>query len=119
MDFLYFSFKGNDMSHPKNTTGSPVAQEVLLTDATAFHEISHRDYESSLLEVRRGKPAKEALNLSSMLMGAALEIMASLTDEGMTTCQIYGVRFLIETSAALVDASVGPVEFGNRQGGAQ
>lgn len=105
--------------HPKNSNKQSVVQEALITDATAFHELSHRDYESSLLEVRRGKPAKEALNLSSMLMGSALEIMTSLTDEGMTTCQIYGVRFLIETSAALVDASVGPVEFGNRQGGAQ
>ncbi len=58
-------------------------------------------------------------NLSSMLMGSALEIMTSLTDEGMTTNQIYGVRFLIEASAALVDATTGPVEFGNRQGGVQ
>lgn len=105
--------------HPKNSNKQSIAQEALLTDATAFHELSHRQYESSLLEVRCGKPAKEALNLSSMLMGSALEIMTSLTDEGMTTCQIYGVRFLIETSAALVDASVGPVEFGNRRGGAQ
>lgn len=107
------------MTHPKNSNKPRVAQELLLTEATAFHELSHRSYESSLLEVRPGMPAKEALNLSSMLMGSALEIMTSLTDEGMTTCQIFGVRFLIETSAALVDASVGPVEYGNRQGGAQ
>lgn len=103
----------------ENSNKQPIAQEALLTDATAFHELSHRDYESSLLEVRRGMPAKEALNLSSMLMGSAMEIMTSLTDEGMTTNHIYGVRFLIEASAALVDASVGPVEYGNRQGGTQ
>ncbi|ANF84614.1 hypothetical protein A7J50_1175 [Pseudomonas antarctica] len=107
------------MTHPKNSNKPTVVQEALLTDGTPFHELSHREYESSLLEVRCGKPAKEALNLSSMLMGSALEIMASLTDEGMTTNHIYGVRFLIEASAALVDASVGPVEYGNRQGGAQ
>lgn len=105
--------------HPKNSNKPPVAQEALLTDATAFHELSHGEYESCLLEVRRGMPAKEALNLSSMLMGSALEIMTHLTDEGMTTNHIYGVRFLIEASAALVDATTGPVEFGNRQGGAQ
>ena len=103
----------------KNSNKQSVAQEALLTEATAFHELSHRGYESSLLEVRRGMPAKEALNLSSMLMGSALEIMTHLADDGMTTNQIYGVRFLIEASAALVDASVGPVEHGNRQGGAQ
>lgn len=103
----------------KNSNKHPVAQEALLTDGTQFHELSHGDYESSLLEVLSGKPAKEALNLSSMLMGSALEIMTSLTDEGMTTNQIYGVRFLIEASAALVDATTGPVEFGNRQGGVQ
>lgn len=103
----------------KNSNKQSVAQEALLADATAFHELSAREYESSLLEVRSGMPAKEALNLSSMLMGSALEIMTSLTDEGMTTNHIFGVRFLIEASAALVDASVGPVEFGNRQGGAQ
>ena len=107
------------MSHPKNSNKPAVAQEPLLTDAMAFHELSCGDYESSLLEVRRGAPGKDALNLSSMLMGSALEIMTSLTDEGMTTNQIYGVRFLIEASAALVDATTGPVEFGNRQGGVQ
>jgi len=104
---------------PKNSNNQPVAQEALLTDATAFHELSHGEYESCLLKVRRGMPATEALNLSSMLMGSALEIMTHLIDDGMTTNQIYGVRFLIEASAALVDASVAPVEHGNRQGGAQ
>ncbi|WP_443696675.1 DUF3077 domain-containing protein [Pseudomonas sp.] len=103
----------------KNSNKPPVVQEALLTDATPFHELSHGDYESSLFEVRRGMPAKEALNLSSMLMGSDLEIMTHLTDDGMTTNEVYGVRFLIEASAALVDASVGPVEYGNRQGGAQ
>lgn len=103
----------------KNSNKPSVAQELLLTDTMGFHELSCGDYESSLLEVRRGAPAKDALNLSSMLMGSALEIMSSLTDEGMTTNHIYGVRFLIEASAALVDATTGPVEFGNRQGGAQ
>ena len=103
----------------KNSNKPSVAQEPLLTDASAFHQLSSGDYESSLLEVRSGMPAKEALNLSSMLMGSALEIMESLTDEGMTTNHIYGVRFLIEASAALVDATTGPVEFGNRQGGVQ
>ena len=103
----------------ENSNKPSVAQEPLLTDGLAFHELSHGEYESCLLEVRSGMPAKEALNLSSMLMGSALEIMTHLTDDGMTTNQIYGVRFLIEASSALVDASVGPVEYGNCQGGAQ
>ena len=107
------------MTHPKNSNKTSTAQDLLLTDATAFYEVSVGEYESSLLEVRRGGAAKDALNISSMLMGSALEIMNSLIDEGMTTNQIYGVRFLIEASAALVDATTGPVEFGNRQGGVQ
>lgn len=103
----------------KNSNKQSVAQEALLTDGTPFHEFSHRDCESSLFEVRRGMPAKEALNHSSMLMGSALEIMEHLTDDGMTTNQVYGIRFLLEASAALVNSSVGPVECGNRQGGIQ
>ncbi|WP_152690454.1 hypothetical protein [Pseudomonas fluorescens] len=60
----------------------------------------------------------DALFLASTLAGSALEIMTRLTDGGMGTNEVFGVRFLIESSVALIDASAHGVEFGNRQGGA-
>lgn len=107
------------MTHPKNSNKPPVAQEVLLTDAMPIFKIDNGSPESSLIQVCSGKPAAEALNLSSMLLGAAMEILTSLTERGMSTNEIFGVRFLVEASAALVDASVRSVELGNRQGGVQ
>lgn len=106
------------MSHPKNSNKPAVAQEPLLTDASLFYRtlVDHR--ESSLLLVRPAKEAKDALNLSSMLQTAAVEILGRLTEEGMSAAEIFGVRFLLEASVALVEASSHSVEFGNRQGGA-
>lgn len=54
-----------------------------------------------------------------MLLGSTLEILTRLTESGMSTNEIFGIRFLVESSAALVDACSRGVEFGNRQGGAQ
>ncbi|USW94986.1 hypothetical protein NHF39_28150 [Pseudomonas proteolytica] len=107
------------MTHPKNSNKPSVAQEVLLTDAMPVFLLDVGTPESGLLQVCPGKPAAEALNLSSMLLGSALEILTSLTDRGMSTNEIFGIRFLVESSAALVDASTHSVELGNRQGGAQ
>ncbi|WP_039967728.1 hypothetical protein [Pseudomonas chlororaphis] len=102
----------------KSSTTPSAAQEALLTEATPFHQLNAGYTDSSLLQVLPGQGAKEALELSSMLASSALEIMVRLTDGGMTANEIYGIRFLVQASAALVDASVRAVEFGNRQGGA-
>lgn len=103
----------------KNSNKLHVAQEALLTDAFPFHQLSGGDDESSLLQVQPGHEAKEALNLASVLACSAVVIMERLTDGGMNADEVYGIRFLVQSSAALVDASVRAVEFGNRQGGAQ
>lgn len=103
----------------KNSNKPPVAQEALLTDAFPFYQLSDGDDESSLLQVRPGLEAKDALNTASMLACSAVDIMTRLTELGMTTNEVYGIRFLVEASAALIDASLHAVEFGNRQGGAQ
>lgn len=105
--------------HPKNSTTHTVAQEPLLTDASSFYLAGDDDPDSSLLQVCAGKSVGAALNCSSMLMNSALEILERLTEHGMGTNEIYGIRFLVESSAALVNASVRSAEFGNRQGGAQ
>lgn len=105
--------------HPKNTTTPPKAQEALLTDAMPIFLLDVGDPESGLLQVCAGKPAAEAMDLASMLLGSTLEILTRLTESGMSTNEIFGIRFLVESSAALVDACSGSVEFGNRQGGAQ
>lgn len=103
--------------HPKNSTTQHAAQEPLLTEAFPFHQLSCGNDESSLLQVRPGLEAKEALNLASMLACSAVDIMTSLTEYGMTTNEVYGIRFLVQATAALVGASTHAVEFGNRQGG--
>ncbi|AKS06958.1 hypothetical protein [Pseudomonas trivialis] len=104
------------MSHPKNTNNPPPAQAVLLTDAFSFHQMSAGDAESSLLQVRQGKEVRDALELSSMLAHSAVVIMERLSETGMKADEIYGVRFLVQASVALIDSSVHAVEFGNRQG---
>lgn len=106
------------MSHPKNTTVPSKAQEAPLTAAMPFYRIVEGDQESTLLQVRAGKPATEAVDLASMLLGSTLEILTRLTESGMSTNEIFAIRFLVESSAALVDASAQSIEFGNRQGGA-
>lgn len=107
------------MSHQKNSNNQPVAQEALITGAMPIFLLDVGSPDSALLQVCPGKPAAEALNLSSMLLGSSLEILTSLTERGMSTNEIFGVRFLVEASAALIDASVHGVDFGKRQGGAQ
>lgn len=107
------------MSQPKNSNKPAAAQEAPLTDAMPIFLLDVGNPESGLIQVCAGKSAAEALNLSSMLLGSALEILTSLTDRGMSTNEIFGIRFLVESSAALVDASTHSVELGYRQGGAQ
>ena len=103
----------------KNSNKPAVAQEALLTDAMPVFELDAGSQESSLLQVCPGKPAAEAMNLASMLLCSTLEILTSLTESGMSTSEIFGIRFLVESSAALVDVSTRSVELGNSQGGAQ
>lgn len=103
----------------KNSNKHPVAQEALLTDAMPIFLLDVGDPESGLLQVCAGKPAAETMDLASMLLGSTLEILTRLTESGMSTNEIFGIRFLVESSAALVDACSRGVEFGNRQGGAQ
>ena len=104
--------------HPKNSTTPPGAQPPALTEAMPIHllDVDHPD--SGLIQVRAGNPVNDALFLASTLMSSAVEIMTRLTDGGMGTNEVFGVRFLIESSVALIDASAHGVEFGNRQGGA-
>lgn len=103
----------------KNSNKQPVAQEALLTDAMPIFLLDVGNPESGLIQVCAGKPAAEAMDAASMLLGSALEILTRLTESGMSTNEIFGVRFLVGSSAALIDASAQSVEFGNRQGGAQ
>lgn len=105
--------------HPKNSNKPPVAQEALLTDGMPIFLLDVGKPESGLIQVCAGNPASEAMNLASMLLGSTLEILMSLTERGMSTNEIFGVRFLVEASAALVDASTRSVELGKSQGGAQ
>ena len=103
----------------ENSNKPPVAQEALLTDAMPILLLDVGNPESGLIQVCAGKPASEAMNLASMLMGSTLEILTRLTESGMSTGEIFGIRFLVESSAALVAAPTHSVELGNRQGGAQ
>ncbi|NNA76730.1 hypothetical protein HBO13_29285 [Pseudomonas lactis] len=107
------------MSHPKNSTTPTAVQPQSLTEAMPIHLLDADSPKSGLLQVCGGKPTSEALFLASTLMGSALEIMNRLTDGGMGTNETFGVRFLIESSAALVDASAQGIEFGDIQGGTQ
>lgn len=103
----------------KNSTTQKLVQEAPLTEAMPFFGISTGNPDSGLIGVCTGQPISEALNLSSMLLHSATELMTRLTEGGMNTNEIYAIRFLVDSSAALIDASVHSVEFGNRQGGAQ
>jgi hypothetical protein len=103
------------MTSTKNAAPSQ-ARPPLLTDAIPFFQLCIGDPESGLLQVCSGKPAHEALDCASLLMHASIDLMVRLTDHGMSTNEIYGIRFLLESSAALVDASARSVEFGNEGG---
>lgn len=108
--------------HPKNSTTPLAAQEALLTEYSDFY---HQDVSADgvrsrpLLAVQAGQDCEEALNSASMLLGAVDEIMTALTDEGIETNAIYGLRFLIESGKALVDASVVAVMAAKCAGGGQ
>lgn len=105
--------------HPENSTTHTIAQEARLTEAMPFFHTAVGDSDSRLIEVCTGKPVSEALNLSSLLLHSVAALMERLTEGGMSENEIYAIRFLVDSSAALIDASVHSVEFGNRQGGAQ
>lgn len=110
------------MSRPKNTTMPLRVQEAMLTAHSDFyHQDVSADGVSSrpLLAVQAGQDCEEALNSASMLLGAVNEIMTALTDEGIETNAIYGLRFLIESSKALMDSTVVAVMSAKIQGGAQ
>lgn len=108
--------------HPKNSNKQPVAQEALLTGHSDFYfqEISAEGVRSRpLLVVQAGEDVETALNSASMLLGAVDEIMTSLTDDGIQTDTIYGLRFLIESSKALMDSTTVAVMRAKIQGGGQ
>lgn len=106
----------------KNSKKPSVAQEVLLT---TFSDFYHQDVSADgihsrpLLAVQPGQDCEEALNSASMLLGSVEEIMTALTDEGLETNAIYGLRFLIESSRALMDSTISSVMAAKRQGGAR
>lgn len=107
------------MSQTKNTIAPPKVQQPLLTEETPFSQLSAGVPESGLLMVASGKPSAAALNHASMLMAASIDFLARLSDGDANANELYGIRFLVETSAALVEASVLSVEFGSSQGGGQ
>ncbi|WP_411390718.1 DUF3077 domain-containing protein [Pseudomonas sp. MPB23] len=108
--------------HPKNSTTQSVVQEALLTTHSDFY---HQDVSAEgnhsrpMLAVQPGQDCEDALNSASMLLGSVEEIMTALIDEGLETNAIYGLRFLIESSRALMDSTIGSVIAAKRQGGAQ
>lgn len=108
--------------HPENSNKKPTAQEALLTQHSDFYfqEFSAEGVGSRpLLFVQAGEDIETALNSSSMLLGAVEEIMRCLTDDGIETNTIYGLRFLIESSKALMDSTTLAVMRAKSQGGAQ
>lgn len=108
--------------HPKNSNKQPTAQEALLTQHSDFYfqEVSTEGVSSRpLLFVRAGEDIETALNSASMLLGAVGQIMTSLTDDGIQTDTIYGLRFLIESSKALMDSTTVAVMRAKIQGGGQ
>ncbi|MBX7274591.1 DUF3077 domain-containing protein [Pseudomonas sp. ERGC3:05] len=108
--------------HPKNSNKQPAAQEALLTACSNFHHLNvSADGVCSrpLLAVQAGEDIEEALNSASMLLGAVGEIMTRLTDGGIETSAIFGLRFLIESSKALLDSTTNAVLKAKSQGGSQ
>lgn len=108
--------------HPKNSNKPPVVQEALLTAYSDFYHLSvSADGLRSrpLLVVQAGEDIEEALNSASMLLGAVDEIMTRLTDGGIETNAVFGLRFLIESSKALMDSTTTAVLAAKSQGGTQ
>lgn len=58
MDFLYFSFKGNDMSHPKNSTTPPIAQPHPLASAHEIRE-AERNHRGALAVFQMARTLRE------------------------------------------------------------
>lgn len=110
------------MSHPKNSITGNLVQVELLTSRSDFY---FKNIEASgirtqpLLSVQAGQDCEEALNTASMLLGSVDEIMTAFTDEGLETNSIFGLRFLVEASKALIDSSMVAVMTAKREGGAQ
>lgn len=103
--------------HPKNSTTHAVRQAALLTTAQPFHDFDCTDKTAKLLMVRPGMLCSEALSSSSNLLSAVGCILDRLLEGGMSAQEIYGVRFLVESASAFVDACATTIELGNTQGG--
>lgn len=110
------------MSRPENTTGSLPAQHPMRTASVYFY---HQDIDADgvnsqpLLAVQPGQDCEKAINQASMLLGSVSEIMTLLTDDGMETNTIFGLRFLVESSMALMESTVTAVMEAKSQAGAQ
>ena len=98
--------------HPKNTTGHNWMQHKMLTTLTDYY---HQDisadgvHSEPLLAVQSGQDCEKAINQAAMLLGSANEIMTLLTNQGMETNTIFGLRFLIESSMALMESTMSAV----------
>ncbi len=106
----------------ETTTGPVPAQHLMSTSVNGFF---HQDVNADgvrtrpLLCVQAGQDCEAAMNQASMLLGSADEIMTLLTEEGIETNTIYGLRFLIETSKALMESSITAVLAAKKQGAAR
>lgn len=109
------------MSRLENNTGSSLVQHQMLTTEVDFY---HQDFSAdgskseSLFAVQAGCDGEKAINQASMLVGSVNEIMTLLTDDGMETNTIFGLRFLLESSMALMESTVMAVTEAKSQGGA-
>lgn len=104
---------------PEITTGSlPAQHQMSTTESDFFYQNVNTDgmRTQPLLSVQAGQDCEAAINQASMLLGSAEEIMTLLTDEGIETNTIYGLRFLIEASKALMDASITAVMTAKNKG---
>lgn len=100
------------------TTSHEKTYELLLTTTCFFHHFQYSPEQKFLMQVLPGAPVIEALNSANCLLAAAVDLCDRMM-ENSNPNEIYGLRFLVEASKALVSAAVYSVEFGNRQGGAQ
>lgn len=91
----------------------------MLTTASSFHNFQYFPESKHLLQVLPGAPVIDALNTSCCLLAAATDVCDRLMDEDASANVIYALRFMVETSRALVNAATASVEFGNRRGDQQ
>jgi hypothetical protein len=118
--FLNLRSQENDMSHPKNTTGSIPAQcplEKFTVHQSTFWGPSGRE----MFVLSAGTSSENALKESSSLMAGALSIMEHFSDdpEGFDGNALFAVRFMLEGAKALVDGGTYGVEFKRAHGGAE